>query len=221
MNFSKLLILVLMIVAVLAVVANFSIFKPADANILIYTNGTNTDVTTQGTVHKNIPSNVMNEIKDKVSSDVLMETSTDQSIKSDIKAILSDNNYTANIKIVSQFGTDKIPMIATVNGTSMVPTLQDGQSIVVLKTKDFKVGDIVVAVHPRYGLIVKRVSIIEADQVYLTSDNKDVEVVNNETQVKNGSLETVTVEKKPLNTWLPLSSIIGIVKIYCSINLNL
>ena len=46
-------------------------------------------------------------------------------------------------------------MPATVKGTSMVPTLTDGQNIVVLKTTDFKVGDIVVAHHPDYNLDCK------------------------------------------------------------------
>jgi len=208
------LILVLIVVAVVGVAANFTILDVKDANIVIYTNGTNTNVSTQGTVHRVVPTSVMNEIKDKVSSDIMIESSTDQSIKSDVKNILLLHNYTANVKIVSQFGADKIPMIATVNGTSMVPTLQNGQNIVLLKTKDIKVGDIVVAVHPNYGLIVKRVSIINANQVYLTSDNKNVQVVNNETKLENGSVETVTVEKKPLNTWLPSDNIVGIVKIY-------
>ena len=214
MKLVKGLILVLIVVAVVGVAANFTILDVKDANIVIYTNGTNTNVSTQGTVHRAVPISVMNEIKDKVSSDIMIESSTDQSIKSDVKNILLLHNYTANVKIVSQFGADKIPMIATVNGTSMVPTLQNGQNIVLLKTKDIKVGDIVVAVHPNYGLIVKRVSIINANQVYLTSDNKNVQVVNNETKLENGSVETVTVEKKPLNTWLPSDNIVGIVKIY-------
>lgn len=214
MKLVKGLILVLIVVAVVGVAANFTILDVKDANIVIYTNGTNTNVSTQGTVHRVVPTSVMNEIKDKVSSDIMIESSTDQSIKSDVKNILLLHNYTANVKIVSQFGADKIPMIATVNGTSMVPTLQNGQNIVLLKTKDIKVGDIVVAVHPNYGLIVKRVSIINANQVYLTSDNKNVQVVNNETKLENGSVETVTVEKKPLNTWLPSDNIVGIVKIY-------
>jgi signal peptidase I len=214
LNFVKGLILVLVVVVVVGLAANFTIFDVKDANIVIYTNGTNTNVSTQGTVHRTVPTSVMNEIKDKVSADVMIESSTDQSIKSDVKNILLQHNYTANVKIVSQFGADKIPMIATVNGTSMVPTLQNGQNIVLIKTKDIKVGDIVVAVHPNYGLIVKRVSIIDASQVYLTSDNKNVQVVNNETKLKNGTVETVTVEKKPLNTWLPSDNIVGVVKIY-------
>ncbi len=202
-------------IAVIVVVTIFSTtFERYDANIFIYTNGSITDVTTQGTVYKPISPSMMNDIENKVSSDVYLDSSTNESIKSDVKIILSNYNYTARIKIVSQFGTDQIPMIATVTGTSMVPTLQDGQEIVVLKTKDFKVGDIVVAEHPSYGLVVKRVSVIEANQVYLTSDNKNVEVLNTETQITNGSNKTITLEKKSLNIWLPSGNIIGVVKEY-------
>ncbi len=135
-------------------------------------------------------------------------------VKADIKSIASNYNYNANVKIVSQFGTDQLPMPATVRGTSMIPTLQDGQEIIIVKTNNLKVGDIVVAVHPTYGLIVKRLSIINSTQVYLTSDNKNVEVVNTETTLPNGTIETVTVQKTPLNTWLPTANVIGVVKVY-------
>jgi signal peptidase I len=208
------LILGLLIVAVAGMAAFFPDFNSNTINILIYTNGSSTDVNTQGIVYGTLPAGMMNEIKNKASIDVLSENSTDSSIKSDVKTILSKYNYNANIKIVSQFGTDQLPMLATVKGTSMVPTLIDGQNIVVLKTKDFKVGDIVVAIHPTYGLIVKRLSIIQGNQVYLTSDNKNVEVVNTKTKLLNGSVEKVTVQKTPLNTWLPIDNVIGVVKDY-------
>ena len=96
----------------------------------------------------------------------------------------------------------------------MVPTLQDGQEITVVKTNNLNVGDIVVAVHPTYGLIVKRLSIIDGTQVYLTSDNKNVEVVNTEKNLPNGTVETITVQKTPLNTWIPTENVIGVVKVY-------
>ena len=189
-------------------------FNSNNVNILIYTNGSSTDVNTQGIVYETLPAGMMNEIKNKASVDVLSENSTDNSIKADVRTILSKYNYSANIEIISQFGTDKLPMLATVKGTSMVPTLLDGQNIIVLKTKDFKVGDIVVATHPTYGLIVKRLSIIQGNQVYLTSDNKNVEVVNTQTELSNGSVETIKVQKTPLNTWLPIGNVIGVVKNY-------
>ena len=157
---------------------------------------------------------MMQEIKDKATTDVESSNSTVDSIKSDVKNIASKFNYNANVRISSQFGTDELPMPATVNGTSMVPTLQDGQEIIVLKTNNLKVGDIVVAEHPTYGLIVKRLSIIDVNQVYLTSDNKNVEIYNNTTTLPNGTVETVTVKKTPLNTWIPTNNVIGVVKVY-------
>ncbi len=92
-------------------------------------------------------------------------------------------------------------MPATVKGTSMVPTLQDGQELVVLKTKDFKVGDIVVARHPTHGLIVKRLAQIEGNMVFLMSDNREVTVTDN-------------VITRGLDTWLPIDDVVGVVKNY-------
>ena len=59
-------------------------------------------------------------------------------------------------------------------------------------------------------MIVKRLSKIEGNKVYLTSDNKNVEVST--VQLSNGAVETIT--KTPLNTWLPRDNIIGVVKVY-------
>jgi signal peptidase I len=183
-------------------------------NIVINTNGTNTDINYQTILYGSIPQEMIRDIKDKATTDVESSNSTVDSIKSDVKNIASKFNYNANVRISSQFGTDQLPMPATVNGTSMLPTLQDGQEIIVLKTNDIKVGDIVVAEHPTYGLIVKRLSIIDANQVYLTSDNKNVEIYNNTTTLPNGTVEMVTVKKTPLNTWIPTNNVIGVVKVY-------
>ncbi len=182
--------------------------------ITVETNGNTTDVNYQSILVSSLPQGMVNEIKNKASDDVDSANSTVDTVKRDISSIASKYNYHANVKIVSQFGTDQLPMTAIVQGTSMVPTLQDGQEIVVLKTNNLKVGDVVVAVHPTYGLIVKRLSIIDGSQVYLTSDNKNVEIITNETTLPNGTLETSTVKKTPLNTWLPTANVIGIVKVY-------
>jgi len=96
----------------------------------------------------------------------------------------------------------------------MVPTLNDGQNILILKTDNLSIGDIVVSIHPTYGLIVKRLSIIKGNQVYLTSDNKNIIITNTKTRLPDGSVETVIIEKIPLNTWLPKKNVIGVVKVY-------
>ena len=180
-----------------------------NVGITLNTNGTNVSVKSSSFL-SNPPSQMMADMEKKALTDIENPNSTVTSVKSDMQAIAKNYNYTVNVTITSQFGTDQLPMPAQVSGTSMVPTLQDGQSIIVLKTKDYKVGDIVVATHPTYGMIVKRLSKIEGNKVYLTSDNKNVEVST--VQLSNGAVETIT--KTPLNTWLPRNNIIGVVKVY-------
>ncbi len=195
---------------ILGVMATSACIAPSNnIGITIDTNGTNVTVKSS-TFLSNPPSQMMSEMRQKALNDIENPNSTVTSIKSDMQSIAKEYNYTVNVTINSQFGTDQLPMPAQVSGTSMVPTLQDGQSLVVLKTKDYKVGDIVVATHPTYGMIVKRLSKIEGNRVYLTSDNKKVEVST--VQLSNGAVETIT--KTPLNTWLPRDNIIGVVKVY-------
>jgi signal peptidase I len=208
------LILGLLLLVITAASVVYSGFDSNHINIVVNTNGTSTTVNYQTVLWGSVSQNMRKEIKNKASEDVQSDSSTVDSIKIDLKSIASKYSYNADVKIVSQFGTDQLPMFATVRGTSMVPTLQDGQDIVILKTKNLKVGDIVVAIHPTYGLIVKRLSIIESNQVYLTSDNKNVEIINTQTKLADGSVEKVTVQKTPLNTWLPTTSVIGVVKVY-------
>ena len=156
-------------------------------SLVIKTNGTNTYVTNESRLYGPHSQVMMQDIKKNVITDIASPNSTDESIKSDVRNIASRYDYNANVKIVSQYGTDNLPLFVTVNGTSMVPTLKNGQNIIVLKTNNLNVGDIVVAVHPTYGLIVKRLSIIEVNQVYLTSDNKRVEIINQKTKLPNGT----------------------------------
>ena len=183
-----------------------------NVSVTIDTNGTNTTVHTFyifGT-----PPQMTVEMQGKAEEQIIEPNSTVESIDNDIKAIAKKYNYTATVTIKSQFGTNQLPMPATVNGTSMVPTLQNGQSIVVLKTSDYKVDDIVVAIHPDYGLIVKRLKVIEPDRVYLMSDNHNIEYYTVQKDLGNGLIETDTYKKTPLNTWLPRQNIIGVVKVY-------
>ncbi|MBZ2166072.1 S24 family peptidase [Methanobacterium spitsbergense] len=207
------LILGVVLVLILAL-SIYSIVESNNLSITINTDGTSTNVNYQTFLVWTVPSEMEKEIKNKASGDVQSPNSTVDNIKSDIKSIASKYGYNANVNIFSQYGINQLPMAAKVKGTSMVPTLKDGQSILVLKTNNLTVGDIVVAIHPTYGLIVKRLSIIEVNQVYLTSDNKNIEIINTQTTLPNGSVETVTVEKTPLNTWLPTANVIGVVKVY-------
>jgi len=59
-------------------------------------------------------------------------------------------------------------------GESMNPTLLHGDQVLVRKTKEFSVGDVVVARHPyKKELIIKRVAKIENDDILFVGDNTD------------------------------------------------
>lgn len=199
----------------MGVIATSACITPSNnVEVIINTNGTSdtTQVDFKSSLFNSPPLEMQNEIKEKVATNINDYNSTVDSIKSDVNAVAQKYNYTASTTIISQFGTDQLPMPAKVSGTSMVPTLQDGQDIIVLKTKDFKVNDIVVAYHSEYGLVVKRVGKINGDQVYLMSDNKNVEVTTTQKQLSNGVVEIDTVTKTPLNTWVSKDNVIGVVK---------
>jgi signal peptidase I len=204
-------LLVLLLAAVSAV---YFVSNQHNTVITVKTNGTDTSVQATSTPVSVIPGKMVAEMNNRAFNDVESYTSTVNSLKADMKAIARKYNYTAEVTINSQFGTDQLPFPATVSGTSMLPTLKDGQNIIVLKTSDFKVGNLVVARHPTYGLIVKRVAAIKADQVYLKSDNRQIQIVGTQTQVINGVVEQVTIEKTPLDTWLPKDNVVGVVKVY-------
>lgn len=106
------------------------------------------------------------------------------------------------INIDSTIGENQIPVIIYVDGTSMLPTLQDGQPVLLNKTKDIHVGDIVVAESDEYGGIIKRIDEIDENHIHLVSDNKNVEHV-----YENGTL----YEVKGVSTWVDISDINGVV----------
>jgi signal peptidase I len=206
------LIIGLLVLVALAGSVGYLLSNQNNTGITIQTNGT--DVSVYSSSWFQVPEAMLDEMKIKALVDVEDPDSSLASIKTDMQNIARNYNYTVQVKISSQFGEDQLPMPATVKGTSMIPTLTDGQSIVVLKTTDFKVGDIVVAHHPDYNLIVKRVGQINGSQVYLQSDNKQVEIVGNQIRYVNGVKQVVTIQKTPLNTWVPKSYVVGVVKVY-------
>jgi len=196
---------ILLLFLVVAIGMGFYIHENSQTvNITIETNGTNIIVKSSTIFFTSTPPGMEEEIAEYISNSIYSPESTPDTIKADVKLIASKYGYKkVNVHLKSQFGVDQLPMPAVVKGNSMYPTLKDGQQLIVLKTKDFKVGDIVVAKHPEYGLIVKRVGKIEGDMVYLMSDNKKTE------QVYTGTSILILT---PLNTWLPKSSVIGVVK---------
>ena len=106
------------------------------------------------------------------------------------------------INIESSIGTNQIPILVTVDGTSMLPTLQDGQTVLLNKTHDIHVGDIVVAESDEYGGIIKRVDQIKGNEVHLISDNKGISY-----EYING----VLYEVSGITTWVDISDINGVV----------
>jgi hypothetical protein len=204
--------IVIGILIIIALTGAYLYTNYQDLTLTLDTNGT--DVTVKSSSIFPLPGAMTSEMKEKAITDIQDQKSTVESIKADMTSIAIKYNYTVNVRLVSQYGENQLPMPATVKGTSMIPTLKDGQGIVLLKTDDIKVGDIVVAVHPQYNLIVKRVAQIQGDQVYLMSDNRQKEIIGTQQRINNGRVETVTIEKVPLDTWLPLESVIGVVKVY-------
>lgn len=135
---------------------------------------------------------------------IMNDTTSDaDTLKGEIKNIC-DRYGLENPKITvdSTIGPDQIPVIVNVDGTSMLPTLQDGQKVLINKSHDIRVGDIVVADSDEYGGIIKRVADINGNEVYLVSDNKNVsyEYINN-----------VLYEVKGITTWVDVSDINGVV----------
>ena len=177
-----------------------------EVTVNIETNGADITVETSTLPFTSAPSSMEQEVAQYLASAIKNPNSTIESITADITTIGQKYNYekvTVNLK--SQFGENQLPLPAVVSGDSMYPTLNDGQNLMVLKTKNFKVGDIVISKHDEYGLIVKRVGKIEPNRVYLMSDNKNVETIYQGNYI---------ITKTPLNTWVPRDYIIGVVKEY-------
>lgn len=161
-----------------------------------------------------VPAKMIAEMKNKSYNDIQSDSSTSNSLKADMQKIAAKYNFTANVILTSQFGTNQLPFLAIVSGTSMVPTLKDGQEVIALKTKNIKVGDIVISRHPTYGLIVKRVATIENNKVYLKSDNRKIVNYIKETNLSNGIVEISNITKTPVDTWRSINDIVGVVKVY-------
>lgn len=106
------------------------------------------------------------------------------------------------VNIDSFIGPDQIPLIFWAHGTSMLPTIHDGQYILVNKTHDIHVGDIVDVSSIEHGEICKRVAKIDGNNVYVVSDNKNItyEIIGDK-----------IYESKGLCTWVDISEIEGVV----------
>jgi nickel-type superoxide dismutase maturation protease len=63
--------------------------------------------------------------------------------------------------------------IIKVRGASMAPTLASGDYLICTKARALRPGFVVVATHPKYGLIVKRINSIAEATIRLAGDNPE------------------------------------------------
>lgn len=130
-------------------------------------------------------------------------TANVSTLRNDIECLCEDYGLkNPKISIDSSIGADQIPVIITVDGISMLPTLVDGQQVLLNKTHDIHVGDIVVAESDEYGGIIKRVDEIKGDSVHLISDN-------NSTSYEY--IDGVLYEIEGIETWVDISDINGVI----------
>ena len=168
----------------------------------VYNDGENITVETK--TFSDIDKHELNQKICNYTLDVMNDTTTDiDTYRHGIKDICSQYGLEdVEINIDSSIGPNQIPIVVTVDGTSMLPTLQDGQNVLLNKTHDIHVGNIVVAESDEYGGIIKRVDQISGDKIHLISDNKEISY-----EYTDG----VLYEVSGITTWVDISDINGVV----------
>ena len=162
----------------------------------IYFDGESTSVSS------NLNDEASNEILNYISNNIYNSSADVETMKEDIREICYSYGSTdCDINIDSIIGEDQIPFIVWAEGDSMLPTIQNGQYVLVNKTHDIHVGDIVSVDSKEYGRIMKRVDKIDGDNVHLVSDNKNVYYK---------TIDGVTYEYKGITTWVDISEIEGV-----------
>lgn len=196
---AKKIILALAVIAVIVILASFMI---NNNTVAVFNDGENITVETHSLANANIDR--FNEEVCDLTMNVMNETESNITTLKEGIAVLCEKYGIddAEISIDSSIGPDQIPVLVHVDGTSMLPTLKDGQSVLINKTHDVHVGDIVVAESDEYGGIIKRVDNIQGNSVHLISDNKNIAY-----EYLNGQL----YEIKGITTWVDVSDINGVV----------
>lgn len=197
---AKKIVLALVILIFIAVIALFMINNTNTVDV--YIDGENVSVETRSL--SNVDLQGMNQEICDFTTNVMDDSKTDANgLHEGIENICAKYGLDKpTVNIDSSLGPNQIPVIVHVDGTSMLPTLQDGQTVLMNKTHDIKVGDIVVAESDEYGGIIKRVDRIDGNNVHLASDNKNVSY-----EYING----VLYEVKGVTTWVDISDIDGVV----------
>ncbi|WP_406535745.1 S24/S26 family peptidase [Methanobrevibacter sp.] len=196
-------IILALIILILLIIAG--IFLIGNDSVDVYIDGENVTVSTF-TLSGIDTQSLNSEICD-YTLNVMNDTTSDATtLKNGIGDICSYYGLEdVEVNVDSVLGPDQIPVIVYVDGTSMLPTLQDGQTVLLNKTHDIHVGDIVVADSDEYGGIIKRVDQIDGNDVHLVSDNK---------QVSYERINGVLYEVKGITTWVDISDIGGVVVAY-------
>ena len=193
---------VILALIILILICVFTIFLIYNNTVDIYTDGENISVETRTFANINV-SALNKELCDLTLNIMDDPTSNVSTLKSEAGNICKEYGLNdVRIDIDSSIGENQLPVMVHVDGTSMLPTLKDRQSVLLNKTHNIKVGDIVVADSDEYGGIIKRVGDIQGDNVYLISDNKNISY-----EYINGIMYKV----KGISTWVDLSDINGVV----------
>lgn len=193
---------VILALIILILICVFTIFLIYNNTVDIYTDGENISVETRTFANINV-SALNKELCDLTLNIMDDPTSNVSTLKSEAGNICKEYGLNdVRIDIDSSIGENQLPVMVHVDGTSMLPTLKDRQSVLLNKTPNIKVGDIVVADSDEYGGIIKRVGDIQGDNVYLISDNKNISY-----EYINGIMYKV----KGISTWVDLSDINGVV----------
>lgn len=193
---------IILALIILILVMFLGIIFLGNNSVKVYNDGENVSVET--TTFADIDKHGLNKEICDYTLDVMNNTTTDMvDYRHGIKDICSRYGLEdVEINIDSSIGPNQIPIIITVDGTSMLPTLQDGQNVLLNKTHNIHVGDIVVAESDEYGGIIKRVDQINGNEVHLISDNKNISY-----EYING----VLYEISGITTWVDISDINGVV----------
>ena len=196
---AKKILLALIIIIILVFLAFFML----DNNTVhVFNDGENITVETHSI--SNVDIGLFNEEVCDLTLNVMNDTTSNiTTLRSGIEKLSMEYGIDdAEITIDSSIGADQIPLLVHVDGTSMLPTLKDGQTVLVNKTHDIHVGDIVVAESDEYGGVIKRVDNIQGDSIHLVSDNKNIAY-----EFINGEL----YEIRGITTWVDISDINGVV----------
>lgn len=197
---------ILAVAIIIFILTFFALYFVSTESVNVFIDGENITTKTQ-TINPNIDVDSLNNEICEYTLFVMNDTASNiTTLKSGINDICNRHGLeNPEISVDSSIGKNQIPVIVYVDGTSMLPTLQDGQKVLLNKSKDIHIGDIVVANSDEYGGIIKRVGDIDGNNVYLESDNKNVNY-----EYQNG----VLYEVKGITTWVDISNINGVVIAY-------